>query len=210
MDLALLGTAMRRDGLRRNRLAAATAAVAGVTALDVAVTASLARRESGAGLPVRESVAVNRSPEELFAFWRTVSNLPRFMNNLIAVTELDGRRSHWVAKGPGGKTIEWDSEITEERPGEMLAWRSLPESDVRHSGRVYFDKAPGKHGAYVRVEIEYTAPGGVVGAGLAKLLGKAPEHMVREDLRRFRQLMEAGEIPTTAGQPSGRTPPMRT
>jgi uncharacterized membrane protein len=209
MDLALLGTAMRRDGLRRNRLAAATAAVAGVTALDVAVTASLARRESGAGLPVRESVAVNRSPEELFAFWRTVSNLPRFMNNLIAVTELDGRRSHWVAKGPGGKTIEWDSEITEERPGEMLAWRSLPESDVRHSGRVYFDKAPGKHGAYVRVEIEYTAPGGVVGAGLAKLLGKAPEHMVREDLRRFRQLMEAGEIPTTAGQPSGRTPPMR-
>lgn len=209
MDLALLGSAMRSDGARRDRLAATTAAVAGVTALDVAVTASLARREGSQPAPVRESVAVKRGPEELYAFWRTLPNLPRFMTNLVSVTEQDGRRSRWVAKGPGGKAIAWYSEIIEDRPGEMIAWQSLPESDVRHSGRVHFDKAPSAHGTYVRVEIEYAPPGGVVGAGLARLLGKAPEHMVREDLRRFRQLMEAGEIPTTAGQPSGRSRPAK-
>ena len=86
----------------------------------------------------------------------------------------------------------------------MIAWRSLAGSEVQHAGRVQFDAAPVGRGAYVRVEMEYTPPGGVIGAGLAKLLGKAPEQMVREDMRRFRQLLETGEIPTTAGQPSAR------
>jgi len=205
MDLALLGNAMRNDGIRRSRLAAATAAVAGVTALDVACTAALARREgTGHGLPIRHSLSVNRSPEDLYHFWRTLSNLPRFMDNLLSVTEQEGRRSHWVAKGPAGSRLEWDAEIVEDRPGQMIAWRSLAGSEVQHAGRVQFDAVPVGRGAYVRVEMEYTPPGGAIGAGLAKLLGKAPEHMVREDMRRFRQLMETGEIPTTAGQPSAR------
>jgi uncharacterized membrane protein len=206
MDLALLGNAMRNDGRRPSRLVAATAAVAGVTALDVACTAALAKRESAEyGFPVRHSLAVNRSPEELYRFWRNVANLPQFMKDLQFVTEQDDRRSHWVAKGPAGTNLEWDCQIIEDRPGELIAWRSLPGSGVRHSGRVQFDKAPAGHGSYVRVEIDCSPAGGLVGAGIARLLGRSPEQMVREDLRRFRQLMEAGEIPTTDGQPSARS-----
>jgi len=220
MDLALLGTAFASGNSERGRLAATTAAIAGVTAVDFICGQQLSRDGApdgaSAGQVVRvKSITVNRSPEEVYGFWRRLSNLPRFMGNLESVEELDERRSHWRAKGPAGTAVEWDAEITEERSGELIAWQSLPGSDLRNWGRVRFQPAPGGRGTELQVEIEYKAPAGEVGARLARLLGKEPGQELAEDLRRFKQVMETGEVtrsdaslgglmfPQRPGQPQG-------
>lgn len=156
------------------------------------------------GTKVEKSVTINRSPEELYAFWRNFENLPRFMNHLESVRVTGEKSSHWVATAPAGTTVEWDAEIFNERANELIAWRSLEGADVDSAGSVHFEPATGGRGTVVRVILKYDPPGGVVGAAVAKLFGENPEQQIDEDLRRFKQVMETGETATTEGQPSGR------
>ena len=155
------------------------------------------------GVNVETAVTVNRRPEELYLFWRNFEQLPRFMEHLVSVTQLDDTRSHWVAKAPAGRTVEWNAEIINEIPGELIAWRTLPGSDVISAGSVHFTPATGGRGSEVRVRMQYDAPGGKLGSALAWMLGEEPSQTIEEDLRRFKRLMETGEIPTTTGQPRG-------
>jgi uncharacterized membrane protein len=216
MDLALLGMAMPdADDDERARLAGATLAVAGVTALDVfaARRASAPERRSAPGalradgsVRVEHSLAVNKTPEECYHLWRNLENLPRFMEHLKSVSVRDDRTSHWVAKGPANSSVEWDAEITRDEPNRLLSWRSLEGSEVRNSGAVQFEAAPANRGTIVSVTMQYEPPAGKVGMTVAKLFGEEPQMQVREDLRRFKRLMEAGEIPTIEGQPHGTRP----
>src|SRR6478672_13941029 len=153
---------------------------------------------------VERSIRIDRSPEELYQFWRNFENLPRFMNHLQSVQVLDHSRSHWVAKAPAGRTVEWDAEIINEIPGELIGWRTLDGADVVSAGSVWFKPATGGRGTEVRVRMQYDPPAGKVGAALAWLLGHDPAATIREDLRRFKQLMETGETAVTTGQPRGR------
>lgn len=158
------------------------------------------------GILVERAVTVNRPKEELYRKWRDFENLPSFMEHLesVQVDDADSGRSHWVAKGPLGKNIEWDAEVIEERENELLVWKSLPGSLVESMGRVEFVDAPGGRGTIVHVVLQYNPPAGSMGAAFAKLFGKEPGTQVKEDLRHFKQIMETGEIPTVEGQSSGR------
>jgi uncharacterized membrane protein len=151
----------------------------------------------GQGVEVRESVTVNKSADELYRHWRELTNLPHIMRHLETVEPQGGNRSHWVAKAPLGAKVAWDAEITEDVPGSRIAWRSLP-------GSVSFRAAPGERGTEVHVYLKYQPPLGPLGATFAKLFGEEPSQQISEDLRRFKQRMETGEIATTQGQPSGR------
>ena len=159
---------------------------------------------SNKGIRVETSITINRTPEELFAFWRNFENLPRVMENVEYVQCLDERRSRWRVRQGNDKHLEWEAEIINEHPNELIAWRSLEGSDVRHAGSIRFTPAPGARGTEVKLAMEYEAAGGAMANALAKLFRHSPEQQAREDLRHFKQLMEAGEIPTTAGQPAGR------
>ena len=206
MDLALLGAALTSDHAKRGKVAAATAAVAGVTALDIIWSRQLSRSPDATmngAVRVKTAITVNRSPEDLYRFWRDIKHLPRIMTHLESVRVIGDGRSHWVAKAPVGTTVEWDAEIINDQPNERLAWRSLEGADVENAGNVQFEPAPGGRGTVVRIELEYAPPGGMVGAAIAKLFGESPEQQIQEDLRRFKRVMEAGEIPTTRGQPMG-------
>ena len=158
------------------------------------------------GIQVERAVTVNRPKAELYQMWRDFENLPRFMEHLesVQVDRSDGDRSHWVAKGPLDRRVEWDAEIIEERENELLVWKSLPGSTVESMGRVEFLDAPGGRGTIVHVSMEYNPPAGSLGAAFAKLFGKEPGHQINADLRRFKQIMEAGEVASVEGQPSGR------
>jgi uncharacterized membrane protein len=153
---------------------------------------------------VEKSITIAVAPDELYSFWRNFENLPFFMENLESVTQLDGNRSHWVATGPGGKKIEWDAEIYNEKEGELIAWRSLPDADVTNAGSVHFQEAPGGRGTYLKVVLNYNLPGGKAASLFAKLFGQEPGQLIESNLKRLKQLLEAGEIPTIDGQPSGR------
>ena len=155
------------------------------------------------GLHVKKGVTINKPAEELYRFWRNFENLPQFMNHLEAVTVQDELHSHWVAKGPAGKSVEWDAEIINEVEGELISWRSLENADVENAGTVNFKAAPEGRGTEVTVTLQYLPPGGVVGAKLALLLGEEPSMQIEDDLTRFKRLMETGEIATTEGQSKG-------
>jgi uncharacterized membrane protein len=144
------------------------------------------------------TLTVNKPRVELFAFWRDFANLARFMDNVVAITVLDERRSHWVVKGPAGRTYEWTSRVTEESEGDFIAWASEEDADVPNSGRVDFLDAPGGRGTWVTVTILYDPPGGFIGKAIAKMFQREPAIQARRDLRRFKQLMETGEVATAA------------
>ncbi len=145
---------------------------------------------------VGRSVTINRPRDELYAFWRKFENLPLFMRNIRSVQVLEGGRSHWIVEAPAGKTVEWDSEITAEEPGQRIAWRSLEGASVRNSGQVEFRDSPDGRGTVVTVTLTYDPPLGSLGQLIAKLFQKEPKIQARQDLRRFKQLMETGEIAT--------------
>lgn len=204
LDLALLGAGLVSSKSQRGRVLAATAAVAGVTALDILCRRQLnGETQQPSAVNTIQSVAVNRTPEECYQFWRDLQNLPRFMQHVESIQVVDGRRSHWVVNGPGGSTVEWDAEITDDVPNEAIAWRSLEGADVDHSGWVRFERGPAGHGTFVKAQITYDPPGGKAGAFLAKMVGKEPGQLVKGDLRRFKHVIETGEIPTIDGQPHG-------
>ena len=152
------------------------------------------------GIKVEESVVINnRRPHELYNYWRNFQNLPRFMNHLESVTVTGEGRSHWVAKAPAGTSVEWDAEVYNEKQGELIAWRSLEGADVDNAGSVHF--TPAGDGTEVRVVLKYDPPGGAIGAAVAKLFGEEPAQQIREDLGRFKQLMETGNANSAnAGQ----------
>lgn len=156
------------------------------------------------GIGAQAAITIGRSREEVFAFWRDLHNLPRFMQHLESVEVRDNRHSHWVAQGPAGARVEWDSEIINEVDNELIAWRSLEGSDVDSAGSVQFKDAPGGRGTEIRVKLQYNPPAGMVGAIVASLFGKEPEQEIKSDLARLKQVLETGVVSTTEGQATGR------
>jgi uncharacterized membrane protein len=163
-------------------------------------------RQGGRRIEIVKSMTINRPAAELFAFWRDFQHLPRIMPHLRSVDVLSERRSRWVAEAPGGFTVEWDAEIVNEKPQALIAWQSCAGSDVANWGVVRFAELSGGRGTEVKVELEYESPAGTTGAVLAKLFGKEPSQQVEDGLRRFKQMMETGEVPTVEGQPRGPEP----
>lgn len=206
VDLACLGAAFTSRGADRARLAKTLAAIAGATALDLVCAQQMTRGiETRRGaMPILATLTINRSQEELYRFWRDFSNLPRLMNHLRSVEVIDDRRSHWTATGPGGSSVEWDAEITDDRPNEMITWRTVEGSDVDHRGVIRFEAAAGGRGTMVTVEMQYAPPGGTLGSAVAAWFGDDPRQSIKMGLRRFKQVMETGEVITTEGQPAGR------
>ncbi|HEX3950200.1 MAG TPA: SRPBCC family protein [Steroidobacteraceae bacterium] len=145
---------------------------------------------------IGRSVTIDQPRDKLYAFWRDFKNLPLFMHNIRSVESVSSRVSHWVVEAPAGKTVEWDAEIVDDEPGALIAWRSLEGTGVRNSGRVEFRDSPDGRGTIVTVTLVYDPPGGSVGKIIAKLFQKEPKVQARQDLRRFKQLMETGEIAT--------------
>ena len=155
-------------------------------------------------IKVEKTVTINKPVEELYRFWDTLENLPRFTRHLKSVKVYDDGRSHWVTSAPMGKSVEWDARITEDRPNQVIAWTSVEGADIANSGSVHFQPAPGDRGTEVKVITTYDAPAGVVGDAIAKLFGENPKQQIGDDLARFKMLMETGEIATNEGQTSGR------
>ena len=173
--------------------------------MNTAGTGADTRRALGgsAGVNVEESVTINRPVEELYRFWRNLENLPRFMHHLESVERITDTLSRWRAKGPGGRTVEWNAEIINEVPNQVIGWRSIEGSDAVSAGSVNFDEAGQGRGTRVRVRLQYSPPGGKVGAAVAKMMGRDPATEIREDLRRFKQIVETGEVASNEG-PRGR------
>jgi uncharacterized membrane protein len=202
LDLALLGKVIANPENHRGRALFATANVLAVTALDVMAARTLSQQprtiaNEGADkgiIRTKRSLTVNKSPEECYAFWHNFENLPQFMRHLESVTVTGERRSHWKAKAPAGASVEWDAETTDDRPNELIAWRSTEDADVYNAGRVRFEPAPGGRGTEVRIELEYKPPLGKLGSKVAMLFREEPGQQVMDDLRHFKQVMETGEI----------------
>ena len=148
-----------------------------------------------------ETVTIARPADELYAYWRDIRNLPNFVENLESVERIDDRRSRWTVKAPAGKTVSWVSEITDDCPGESISWQSVEGADVPNSGKVEFIDM-GERGTIVRAVIAYEPPAGIIGKAVAKMFQREPRIQSRRDLRRFKQLMETGEISTNARNPA--------
>jgi uncharacterized membrane protein len=205
LDLACLGTAYSSDRNNKKKLTLATAAVLGVTVADIFCSVQLTKEEAATTRSLRRSIIIRRSPEELYHFWRNFENLPRIMSHLEIVRSRPDGKSHWVATGPAGSRVEWEAEIVDDQPGHLIAWQSLPDSQVENWGTVRFEPTFNSRETVVNVEISYNPPAGALGAAVAKLFGEAPEQQIKDDLRRFKQLIETGEVATTRGQPAGRS-----
>jgi uncharacterized membrane protein len=168
-------------------------------ALGVSTT-DLGRRKvnTDRAVKVEQSIIVNRPADELYRFWRDFGNFPRFMKHVDSVEVKDDRHSHWIVKAPLGMKVEWDAEIISEIPNELIGWRSEGNGDVDNAGSVRFHSAPNGQGTEVRVMLQYDPPAGLVGVAMAKILGEEPAEQVEEDLQRFKEVMETGEISTNA------------
>lgn len=206
------GGALVLMGLRERSLRGALMAIAGgglayhgakgqKSLKDTVTNAAGSAKE----IRVEKTVTIaNKSPEELYNFWHNFENLPTFMKHLKSVTVVNDTRSHWIANAPAGNSVEWDADIIRDEPNHLIAWASAEGADIENSGFVRFQPGPPGRGTEVKVVMEYSPPGGAVTAALAKLFGEEPEQQIGDDLRRFKMLMEAGEIATTEGQPSCR------
>ena len=195
-------------GLRQGSLRGALTALAGGGLVYRGLTTQNSIQDTlgmNESIRVEKSVTIsNKSPEELYRFWRNFENLPHFMKHLKHISVINDKRSHWIATAPMGGSVEWDAEIINEQENRLIAWASVEGADVDNSGFVRFQSAPDGRGTEVKVVIEYNPPGGAITANLAKLFGEEPKQQIGDDLRRFKMLMEAGEIATTEGQPSAR------
>jgi uncharacterized membrane protein len=195
VDLALIGTSFQARHARTERLLASGAAVLGVACVDAYVAYDLQRQAGDVGLEgleVRESVTIARPPEVVYAFFRDFQNLPKFLSHVQSVRVQDGH-SHWSVQGPLGSSIEWDAEIVEEHPAQLLVWRSVPDADVAHQGRVEL-RPLGDRDTELDIVLRYDPPVGKVGAAIAELLGVAPAQQISADLRRLKQVLETGEV----------------
>ncbi|HUO60083.1 MAG TPA: SRPBCC family protein [Candidatus Acidoferrales bacterium] len=193
------GGALALYGLTRRSTTGLLLAAGGGTLAYYGVRANGAPHEAVA----RGSVLVNTSPQEAFRFWRNFENLSRFMRHLDRVEVISETQSRWVAIGPMGSRVAWNAEIANERENELIAWRSLPGSDLTVDGVVEFKPAPVDRGTIISCAIRYQPPAGQLGITAAKVLGKDPSFLMQQDLRRFKALIETGEIPTIEGQSHG-------
>ncbi|HJR59859.1 MAG TPA: SRPBCC family protein [Vicinamibacterales bacterium] len=209
VDLSYLASGLA-DHNNKTRIAIAMAAVAGVTALDVLCAQELrqlqespaSRRTSAAdrgAVHIERVITINRGLHEVYQFWRRFENFPRFMPHVESVEMLSERRSRWRAKAPAGMTVEWEAELLEDREDEWIAWQSVPGSGIENSGSVRFSPAPGARGTEVRVQLQYNPPAGAIGRNIAWLFGEEPAIQIHDDLRRFKQIMETGEVPLSDG-----------
>lgn len=164
-----------------------------------------ADRDVENGVTVEAAVTVNKPIAEVYRFYRNLENHPRFVSHLESVQNLEGGRSHWIAKAPLGTSIEWDAEVVDEQENALISWRSLSGADVDNAGLVRFQELPNNRGVEVYVKLDYTPPGGAIGSALARMLNTLTVAQLREDLRRFKQILEAGERPTTVNQPAGQS-----
>ncbi len=200
LDLACLSVAFASPDSQKSRVAFATVNVLAVTALDVLCAQQYGRRSTDSpGTQTRKSLIINRSAAELYQAWRNFEQLPRFMRNLESVTVNGDRLSHWVAKTPAGITAKWDAEILEDKPNELISWRSVAGSEINNSGSVQFRQAAGNRGTIVTVQLDYDLPGGLITNALAKLLREDPGVLAQESLRLFKQIMEVGEVTLSDG-----------
>ena len=159
-----------------------------------------ARRSFGRYDVAGRSVTIRKPREELFRYWRDFSNLPHFMDNLerIEPDPAEPGRNTWFIRGPAGRTLAVETTIAREIENELIAWRSTPDSDLDTEGRVTFEDAPGERGTRVGLIVAWRPRGGLAGKAIAKLAGQSPELQARHDLKRFKMLMETGEIATSA------------
>lgn len=189
----------------------------GVSTAGGQVHADHAAVDPEEAVAVERAVTIARTRQELYAVWRDLEPLPCFVEHLERVEIRSPTRSHWVAKGPGGIRLAWDAVVVEDREGERIAWETVEPTTIPHRGQVSFRDAPGGRGTEMRVSLEYEHPAGVLGRRMSQalpagrlvlpvrtLFGRTPDQQLRGALRRFKQLMETGEIPTTEGQSSGR------
>lgn len=202
--LLLLGNALTSRKSDKAKVNSAITAVAGITLVDLIAALRLSGGNNRVGaLEVRRTVTVRKPADEVYRYWRQLENLPDFMAHLESVESRGDGRSRWVAKGPAGTKVKWDAEITEETPGEIIAWRSVKGAKVDNSGEVRFAPAPGDRGTEITVELRYDPPAGRVGAAVAKLFGEAPEQQLADDLRRLKQVLETGEVVLSDALPAG-------
>lgn len=198
LDLSSLGSAFRASDADRSKLLAATAAVAGVTAVDVMCAQKLSRNETQQTedtIPsITKTIIVNRPPDEVYRFWHDLENLSTFLDELESVRVTGSRTSRWKLRTATGKKVQWEAEIIDDQPDSRISWRTLPGSDVDNSGSITFERAPGGRGTLVRVDMQYAPPGGVPVSKIMKLLGKDPAQQVQRALYAFKQLIETGEI----------------
>ncbi|MGP1373008.1 MAG: SRPBCC family protein [Almyronema sp.] len=203
------GGALVLSGLQQRSLRGILTAIAGggLVYQGTQGNSTIKQVEDAVGLDhvirVEKTVTINRSAADLYNFWRDLENLPHFMNHLQSVTVRDDRSSHWVAKAPLDQRIEWDAVVINDEPNHLISWASTETADIENSGFVRFQPATGNRGTEVKMVMEYQPPGGVLAAAIAKLFGEEPEQQIGDALNRFKQLMEAGEIATTEGQPQG-------
>lgn len=156
-------------------------------------------------IQVEKTVTIERPASELYSYWRNLTNLPNFMGHLKSVTNKNeaGTVSHWVANAPLDLSVEWDAEIIKDEPDHLIAWNALDNADIANCGFVRFQPATGDRGTQVKVVLEYQPPGGALTNAIVKLFGESPQQQIGDELNRFKQLMETGEIATTKGQPKG-------
>lgn len=194
VDLAALGSLVGSPGSDRRRAAAATAVVAGVTALDIYCSRQLTREATGDGrLSMTKTIIVNRPPEAVYNYWRRLENFSVLVDGLDVMRQ-DGRRYTWRMRLPGGRRVAWEAEIDIEQPHAKLAWHATADADVPNAGTVRFERATGGRGTLVKVDLEYSPPGGRAGAGIAKLFGAEPGQLVETALRRMKQVLETGAV----------------
>jgi len=169
---------------------------------SMGVSTADARRRSGVpdqtGQKIEKTVTIARPAEELYRFWRNLENLPEFMEHIESVRVVDDRLSHWTVRGPGGHRLEWDAEIVNEHPGEMISWQTLPGADVQSAGTVRFTPAGDGRGTVLRVVLEFRPPGGSLGARVARLFGKDPAGQLDHDLKRLKQIIESHDVSASA------------
>jgi uncharacterized membrane protein len=210
--LALMNFGLRKFSFPRLLIAAAGAAfvergVSGYCPVNNMIKRDTSQAAKPESTEITKSLTINRPRTEVYQFWRNFENLPKFMQHLSEVTQIDSKRSHWVAPVPGGiGKIEWDAEIIEEAENEKIVWRSVPNATVDNSGEILFKDAPAGQGTEIYVIIKYLPPAGAIGGAIAKVFNPAFKQMVKEDLRRFKRLIETGEIPVSESRPSGITP----
>lgn len=154
-------------------------------------------------IQVQRSTTINVPPEEVYAFVRDFRNSPQFVEHLQSVDVKDDTNSHWVLRGPANSRFEWDAEVINDTPNQLIAWRSVNRPDAENAGSIRFERAPQNRGTIVRVALRLMPPGGAIGALLASLVGRDPEKELTRGLRRLKQILEAGEVATTNGQPVG-------
>ena len=203
VHLGMLGRALKNhDGRGLERTAAAFAAVLGITGVDVYAAVTRSRRKIE--MDTTATTTVGLPEQEVYEMWRHLDNLPKFMAHLEEVRPDGNGRSHWRAGAPFGRTIEWDAEITEDVPGQRIAWRSVGSADIHNEGSVQFVPAPGGRGTEVHVKLRYEMPGGKLGEAVARYFGEDPRQQLDDDLRRFKQVAETGEVVRSEGAPGGK------